>query len=159
MNKERRLGLSLIAAIGANLLAWPITTTVLLTASYGRSPDLNPSGFLISGIAGSVFSLPLGLLIGLPIQALMQRMGKTDLLSHIFVALAVGWPVGIAWCVVAFADVPIQSLSLKDIEAQFSYYFRKVGPEHLMIPLFLILASCIFWFIRRPDRDVAKALP
>jgi len=163
VNWTAKLGLSVVAGIAANLLAWQITifmitTLVYLQADNGRFLGVNPVGFILSGIGPSIFSLPPGLIFGLPLQALLQWLGGRGLLPHISVALIVGWPVGVICHMFAFTDKPLTSLTMQDVGAQFSYG-RKIGPEHLMIPLFLILASCIFWFIRRPDKDVTKALP
>lgn len=163
MNWTTKLGLSFGAGIAANLLAWPITILVTTTLAYwqadnGRFPDMNPVGFILSGIGPSIFSLLPGLIFGLPLQALLQWLGGRGLLPHISVALVVGWPLGVICRMLVFTDKSLTSLRIQDISAQFSYV-RKIGSEHLMIPLFLILASCIFWFIRRPDKDAPKAFP
>lgn len=136
---------SLVACIGANLCGWLIAWVVDFTWDGHLNEDtshpiLLPLSLLCFSGISTIYTVAPTAILGLPIQALLQRMGATGIVWHVLTALIVGWPLGVIFGNPMLADDSI-NLSLTG----------KPGSE--LVPAFLYAGAIVFWFIRRPDWD------
>lgn len=142
----RRLGRSLLAWALANPLGW-LAVVIVTSVHNALRPDPNlamASGLAMGGmfVIGCVFSYPLTLLIGLPVQAWLQRRGRVSLTSNLLAAVLIGGPVALA---VAFGNASGMDPLPKRLDTALT-----TGTYAL---LFLLFGGILFWLIRRPDRD------
>jgi len=151
-SRSGRLARSLIAWAVANPLGWVIGLTVFgvgntialnLQDHEGRSlfAGFDSFGFML--LFGCMISVPLTLVIGMPVQFLMQRRGIVSLWRNVLAAVVIGYPVGLVVSVVS------NNKPLAENLAHLGDFF---GQAAITVP-FLVTGSIIFWLIRRPDRD------
>jgi hypothetical protein len=99
------------------------------------------------------------IVIGLPVQALLQKMSWTNLVSNLAIAILIGFPVGV-WLLGIVEDMEKQRAQhflsrLRNAITSLSDWY---SVDWVILP-YLVSGGLIFWLIRRPDKDAAKPLP
>lgn len=117
---------------------------MLLDASRGGGATLPPEVLLGGAVIGAAFGWPLMIVYGLPAHAILYRNGSHKLGSYVLSGVIGG-----------FLAAVITAIGV--------YFFRSgpLNPDQFgmgaALGVFLligcIVASIIFWLIRRPDRD------
>ena len=96
----------------------------------------------------------LSFLIGLPVQALLQRFGLTGFLSNIGTAVVFGFPISTWWFDAFWSDVddpgPASFVAwVKDTLTSLKDWHSIAW----FILIYIASGAVVFWLIRRPDRD------
>jgi len=126
-NWKGRLAKSLICWAIANPAAWGV---VLAREIYEAQ---NAIWARVLFQMGCTVTMPLTLILGIPIQTWMQRRGWVRLWQNVLAALVIGYPIGL---------LPM----------------RGTAANHWGLP-FLLIGSTLFWLMRRPDRDALSEKP
>ncbi|MCR6658779.1 MAG: hypothetical protein NVV72_05305 [Asticcacaulis sp.] len=147
-----------VASVVGGVLSMCLLKGIVDGLFLHRTPSfyaLSPANLYLCTIGWGIPSLT----FGLPIQALLQKIGWTGLLSNLATAVLIGFPIGVwlgeAWS--SSVDDARQPLftQLQDRVAEMKDWHA----NGWFMLFYLISGAIIFWLIRRPDKDAAKPLP
>lgn len=144
----RRTSLTLSILLIATVFGCALIHVLAMLAVYatlliqGDPMQVNPAllaGAMWVGAMQGVAALPVALVLGFALHVLLLRAGMTRLVHYVCAALFVT-------AVALLVDM-------------FSYGVSTVVTFWIMGAASGVLAGCIFWVIRRPDRDAVSAPP
>jgi len=122
---------------------------VALSSSSGGGAAFPPVLLASGSLFGAIIGWPAMLVFGLPAHALLYRRKSHRIGGYLLAGVLAGFAGSLLLLGVLVLFGEIQYFSASDLTGG--------GMITLIFVLASVLAATVFWFIRRPDRDVMQA--
>jgi hypothetical protein len=121
--------------------------TFAFNAGYGAS-SFPPYLLLTGAISGAVIGWPAVLVFGLPAHSLLYRRKSHRIGGYLLAGVLAGSAASVVLLILLASFGALQYMTGADITGG--------GFLALILVLASVMAATIFWFIRRPDKDVMR---